>query len=120
MKSRSFLTIALLTAFLAACSQTTDVSFRSNQSWRLETKIRYDESLIDLVGEGIGIAISNELDVPLLQPAIGARADWCRSPQRLLWQCACAADAAPCVGRGPREAIGSVQVVVERWSDESS
>ncbi len=57
--------ILALTVLLSACTQTLDMTFKHNESWRLESEFQYDEELLNLFGDMAGWAIGEGLGVPV-------------------------------------------------------
>ncbi|WP_345343773.1 hypothetical protein [Candidatus Villigracilis affinis] len=53
---------------LSACNQTVDLYFYTNESWRFDTQIQYDEGLIDVFGQAASVAIGSEFGIPMVVP----------------------------------------------------
>lgn len=67
--------ILMSALFLSTCSQTVDLYFYANESWRFNTQIQYDEGLIDLFGQATSIAIGSEFGFPMVIPKASSAMD---------------------------------------------
>lgn len=75
MKLKHFAIMIIAGLILSGCSQTADLYFYADESWRYDTRIQYDAGLIDLFSQGISMAIGSEFGITLPAPGSSSAMD---------------------------------------------